>query len=213
MRKHNFVNGSYYHIYCHSVGDLALFKLDADYKRFLNVLFVANGKKDIPRLDRARDLNLVWDIRDGKVDIGESLVDIVCFCLMQNHFHFLLGEKEDGNISLFMHRILVSYAKYLNLKYERRGHVFESTFHSKFLKDNEYLLRASSYIHLNSKDIGSWNKKEHEYTWSTFQDYTGKNRWNKLIKQDIILSQFDNTNQYHNFVEETRNDNIDNNLD
>ncbi len=205
-RTHSFAEGSFYHIYIHAMGDLMLFKNDRDYKRFLVTLFSANGKKDIPRMDRHSDLNLVWDIRDGKIDAGAALVDIIAFCLMSNHFHLILGEKGNSNISAFMHRILVSYAKYLNLKYERRGHVFESKFHSKFLEDNEYLLRASSYIHLNPKDIRGFNKKEPAYDWSSLQDYTKENRWGKLLPREIILSQFSNPDDYMNFVNSTRKD-------
>ena len=207
MRKHSFVVGEFYHIYAHSVGDLVLFKSDRDYIRFLSTLFTANGEKDIPRLDRFRDLNLVWDIRDGKIDTGNALVDIIGFCIMPNHFHLLLGEQKDGNISKFLHRILVSYSKYFNLKYEKRGHVFERTFNSKHLSDDNYFLRALAYLHLNPQDIKGWRKKEHLYDWSSFQDYVGENRWGKLLKTDIALKYFDGDNEaYRAFVEEARSE-------
>jgi len=205
-RKHPFAEGEFYHIYAHSMGDLVLFRNSRDYKRFLVTLFTANNKKDIPRLDRHFDLNLVWDIRDGKIDVGVPLVDILAFCLMPNHFHFLIGERKDGNISVFMHRVLVSYAKYLNLKYERRGHVFESKFHSKFIEDNEYLLRASAYIHLNPKGIRGFNKKERSYKWSSFQDYAVENRWGKLLERGPVLSQFDKPADYTHFINSARKD-------
>ena len=207
MRKHSFVAGEFYHIYSHSVGDLTLFKSDRDYTRFLSVLFAANSKRDMPRMDRFRDLNLVWDIKDGKIDIGDALVDIIGFCIMPNHFHLLLGERADSNISKFLHRILVSYSKYFNLKYERRGHVFERTFNSRHISDNEYLMRALAYLHLNSKDIKGWKRKEYKYPWSSFQDYIGENRWGKLLKTDMALAYFDDDKKaYRRFVEEARND-------
>ena len=206
VRKHSFIEGEFYHIYTHSVGDMILFKTNRDYIRAVNTLFASNSTRDIPRLDRFADLNLVWDMKDGKIDIGENLVDLVGFCFMPNHFHLLIGEKRSGNISLFMHRLLVSYSKYFNLKYERRGHVFERTFNSKHLIDNEYLLRASAYIHLNSKDLDNWQKKECQYPWSSFQDYAGENRWGRLLKAKIVLDQFDGHKQdYRRFAEDARN--------
>lgn len=205
-RKHQFVAGNFYHIYAHSVGDMTLFRAEDTYKRFLNILFAANGKVEMPRFDRTDDLNLVWDIRDGKIKLGEPLVVIVGFCLMPTHFHLILGELDDGNISRYMHRAMVSFSKYFNLKYERRGHVFESKFQSKLLDDNEYLLRASCYIHLNSQDIKSWRKREHQYPWSSYQDYLGNNRWGNLLQGEIVLSQFKNKKEYERFVEEARPD-------
>lgn len=210
MRKHSFAEGEFYHIYTHSVGDMVLFKANRDYVRALNTLFTSNSTRDIPRLDRFSDLNLVWDMRDGKIDISESLVDLVGFCFMPNHFHLLLGEKNDGNISLFMHRLLVSYSKYFNLKYERRGHVFERTFNSKHISDNEYLLRSSAYIHLNPNDLSAWRKKEYKYPWSSLQDYVSENRWGKLLKTDIVLDQFDGRKKdYRRFVESARHNDYD----
>ncbi|OGF62028.1 hypothetical protein A2926_01550 [Candidatus Giovannonibacteria bacterium RIFCSPLOWO2_01_FULL_44_40] len=203
-RKHSFVAGNLYHIYAHSIGDMALFRAEDAYKRFLNVLFAANGKAEMPRFDRSNDLNLVWDIRDGKIKLGKPLIKIVCFCLMPTHFHLILEELDDGNISRYMHRVMVSFSKYYNLKYERRGHVFESKFHSKLLDDNDYLLRAQSYVHLNPQNIKSWRGKEYKYPWSSLQDYSDNNRWGRLLQNDIILSQFKNKREYQKFVEETK---------
>lgn len=204
MRVQPFIAGHFYHIYVHTVSGLMLFRDDYERKRFLNVMFSANGEMTLPRLDRSDDLNSVWGTRDGKIKLGKPLVKIVCFCLMPTHLHLLLGEIEDGNISRYMHRITVSFAKYLNLKRERRGHVFESKFHSKLLATNEYLLRASCYIHLNPKDVRGWHNREHQYYWSSYQDYIGNNRWGRLLTSEPIFSQFKSGGDYKKFVEETR---------
>src|SRR3989338_5480161 len=204
MRKNPFITGSFYHVYAHTISDLALFRNEWDYKRFLCTFFAANGDGAVLRLDRQNDLNPIWGIRDRTVDIGKPLVDIVCFCLMNTHFHLLLGERGDGNISKFMQKLMISYAKYLNLKYERRGHVFESRFHSKLLDDNEYFLRASCYIHLNPKDARGWKNIEYKYPWSSYQDYLGDSRWGRLLKEETILSQFKTKLAYREFVREAR---------
>lgn len=139
--------------------------------------------------------------------MGTSLVDIVSFVFMPNHFHALLRERGNGNISIFMHKLLVSYAKYINQKYDRRGHVFESKFHSRHIDSNEYLLKISAYLHLNPKNLLKWHRKEHQYPWSSFQDYIGENRWRKLLARNTILEQFDFKKQdYRRFVEESRGD-------
>lgn len=205
MRITQFVEGEFYHVYIHAVPNLILFKNNSDYVRFLNTLFFGNSERSIQRLDRKTDLSSVWDMKDGKIDIGTPLVDIVCFCLMPNHFHLILKEKTEGNISIFMHKVLTSFSKYTNLKYERRGHVFESKFHAKYLEDNRYLLRASSYVHLNPKDIPEWNKKEYLFKWSSLQDYVGENRWGNLLNREPLLSQFENsTEEYLEFVKTAR---------
>ncbi|MBI2023583.1 transposase [Candidatus Giovannonibacteria bacterium] len=211
MRKSSFVEGEFYHIYSHSIGNLDLFTSSRDYSRFLSALFAANGKREIYHLDRSRGLNLVSDIRDGKINIGESLVDIIGFCLMPNHFHLILRELSDGNISIFMHRILVSYSKYYNLKYERRGHVFERTFDAKHLHDDEYLMRALAYVNLNPEDLKQWRRKEVKYPWSSFQDYTEENRWGGLLKTKFMLDYFNSSKiELKEFIESARKDEYEN---
>ena len=128
---------------------------------------------------------------------------------MPTHFHLLLKETKDGNISKYLHRILVSHSKYINIKYERRGHLFESKFNSKHIDTNDYLLILSSYIHKNSKDLPSWKNKEDEYPWSSYQDFVHNNRWGNLLKKDIITHQFKNKKEYKKFVKENYQ-NIDN---
>ena len=210
MRKQPFIKGEFYHVYAHAVGDMDLFRSDADYLRFLTTLFVANGKRDISHLDRFYDRNLVSDIRDGKVNIGEQVIDIAGFCFMPNHFHLLLREIKDGNISLFMHRLLVSYSKHYNLKYERRGHVFERTFDAKYLNNDNYIMRALAYIHLNPKDLDVWKRKEHKYPWSSFQDYVAENRWGKLLGTDFALDYFDSDKkEFKLFTQSARKDSYD----
>ncbi len=206
MRTHKFVKGEFYHIYVHGIADTKIFNNTRDYQRFLTLLFSANGENSIPRLDRNIDLNLVWDILNKKMDLGKALVDIVCFCLMPTHFHLLLKERGNGNISKYLHKTLVSHAKYMNLKYERRGHLFESNFHSKHIDDNDYLLKISCYIHKNPKDLKSWKNKEYFYPWSSYQDYISENRWGSLLNQEMIEGQFKNSQEYKNFVEENYED-------
>ena len=184
MRKQPFIKGEFYHVYAHAVGDMDLFRSDADYLRFLTTLFVANGKRDISHLDRFYDRNLVSDIRDGKVNIGEQVIDIAGFCFMPNHFHLLLREIKDGNI--------------------------ERTFDAKYLNNDNYIMRVLAYIHLNPKDLNVWKRKEHKYPWSSFQDYAAENRWGKLLGTDFALDYFDSDkNEFKLFTKSARKDNRD----
>jgi REP element-mobilizing transposase RayT len=65
----------------------------------------------------------------------ESGVSILGYCLMTNHVHLLLREN-NGDISVFMKRLDVSYAYWYNWKYERIGHVFQDRFKSECVEDD-----------------------------------------------------------------------------
>lgn len=202
MRPHAFVKGEFYHVYAHAIEGRNLFNNEDDYQRFIVAMFCANSSLPMPRIDQNSYPNLVWEIKDGNLDIGGSLVDIVSFCLMPTHIHLILCERGEGNISVFMHKLQVSFSKYYNIKYERRGHLFERSFNSKHIEDNDYLLSVSCYIHGNPGKITNWAGLEHNYPWSSYQDFIRDNRWGNLLSRDIILSQFNNQREYQEFFKQ-----------
>jgi putative transposase len=139
-------------------------------------------------------------------------VDVICFCIMPTHFHLLLRARKSrdaGNVSNYIHKVLVSHSKYFNTRYERRGHLFESTFHSRHVDTNEYLVYLSRYLHKNPKDIKIWQGRESVYPWSSYQDYIGDNRWRSLLRPEIILKQYDNPREYREYVESSSRDDDD----
>ena len=122
---------------------------------------------------------------------------------MPNHFHFILKETQEGGISKFMQRLADAYTKYFNLRHNRSGHLFGGRFQSVHVDRNEYLNYLSAYIHLNPRELAKWRGKEIEYPWSSFQDFVKENRWGQFLSNPIILEQFENGDEYRNFVEDT----------
>ena len=103
---------------------------------------------------------------------------------MPNHFHLLLHESVDGGISKFMSKILTGYTMYFNLKYKRKGRLFESTFQARHANTDEYLKYLLSYIHLNPvkliqsdwkdvgiKDLDKVSTYLGNYNYSSYGDY------------------------------------------
>lgn len=75
-------------------------------------------------------------------------VEVIAYCLMSNHFHFLLQTKE-ANLSRFMQRLNVAYARYFNYKYKRVGPLMQGRYKAIVVGSEEYFLKLSRYIHLN----------------------------------------------------------------
>jgi len=73
-------------------------------------------------------------------------VEIIHYTLMGNHFHFLAKQNKEGGLSKFMQKLLQSFAMYFNIKYQRRGPVFDSRFKAKPVTELEYLRTIESYI-------------------------------------------------------------------
>jgi len=74
--------------------------------------------------------------------------DVYSFCLMPNHLHLLLKINNE-NLSEGMRWLFMKYALYFNNKYKRKGHVFYGNYRAFLCLDEDYLLTASVYIHLN----------------------------------------------------------------
>jgi REP element-mobilizing transposase RayT len=79
------------------------------------------------------------------------VADIVSFCLLPSHFHFLLFIKENPSESpsnQFSH-FFNSYAQWFNKLNQRNGGLFQRPFKRKRIKDQDYLRRVIYYIHRN----------------------------------------------------------------
>ena len=126
--------------------------------------------------------------------------DLIAFALMPNHFHLLVREVQENGISLYMHKILTAYAKYLNTKKEKNGHVLQGPYRVVHVATNEQLLYLTAYIHRNPRDLREWKNKEHLYPWSSYQDFIGTNRWGGLLNTESIQEQFENKEEYNQFI-------------
>ncbi len=194
--------GEYYHIYNRGVEKRNIFLNENDYWRFMTLLVIFQGKVYIPQISR-----VVTDVKHSMFDkelfieiLSKRTVELVCFCLMPNHYHFILKEIKGGGIINFMQRLGDAYTKYFNLKYKRTGHLLGGRYQSVHINKDNYLKHLSSYTHLNPRELKHWMGREHQYPWSSFQDYVGTNRWGNFLNHSIIIEQFRNKKHYYNFV-------------
>ncbi len=112
---------------------------------------------------------------------------LYCYCLMPNHIHLILEASEKAPISKIMQCINTCYAHYFNKKFKRTGHVLQGRYKSIIIKDNEYLLHLSRYIHMNPVKAGLCKRAE-DYKYSSARDYLQGNKADDLVDTDFILS-------------------------
>ncbi|MFA4890583.1 MAG: transposase [Candidatus Paceibacterota bacterium] len=205
-RRENISIGEYYHIYNRENNKQNLFLEERDWIRFLFLILYLqspvlfnNMSRPISYFVRHRRFNI--SDKDILGIIKNRYVELINFCLMPNHFHITVREIKEGGISKYLQRIQIAYTKYLNTKHEKSGHLFQGSFRSVHIKNNEQLLHLSAYIYRNPREIPKWKNKEGEYFWSSYQDYIKENRWGELIKREIILDQFSNKKEYQDFIE------------
>jgi len=100
-------------------------------------------------------------------------VKIYAWCLMPNHFHFLIQTPE-ANISYFMRRLLTQYAQHFNRRHQLVGHVFQGRYKAILCDKDAYLLQLVRYIHLNPiKTKKKLVDRLEEWKWSSHRHYLG----------------------------------------
>ena len=84
----------------------------------------------------------------------EMNFEIYAYCFMSNHVHIVLKERNIGDISLIMKRILTKYARWYNIKYGRSGALIANRYKSVPVEVDEYFLQLIRYVHQNPIKAG-----------------------------------------------------------
>ena len=125
--------------------------------------------------------------------------DILAWCLMPNHFHFLIHANDAGceiinNRPLPASKLvegfrltLSSYCKAINIQEGRTGNLFQQRTKSKLVlnKQNDYTLTAFHYIHQNPVKAGLAKRLE-DWEYSSYKDYAGL-RNGKLCNKQMAI--------------------------
>jgi len=206
MRKEKIIQGEYYHVFNRGNNKQNIFKDQKDWIRLLFLIIYFQSPLNLRNISRqvyyfAKNEIFSLPEKTIKEIIDGRYVELIAFTLMPNHFHLILKELKVNGISRYMQRILNSYTKYFNTKNETSGHLFQGPFKIIHIEDDPQLLYLSAYIHRNIREIKNWTGKEHIFSYSSFKDYIGENRWGELLKTDIIKNQFSDRKKYKLFVD------------
>lgn len=153
-RARNTTSTGIYHVMMRGINHQVIFEDEEDNHFFLDCLF---------RMGFIND--------DDGTPIAQGCT-YYAYCLMGNHFHLLIREREE-TISQTLKRIADAYVYYYNRKYQRSGHLFKERFRSEPVNDMDYFTTLLCYIHQNpvKADIVT-NVKD--YAYSSWREYTGE---------------------------------------
>lgn len=196
-----FATGNYYHVYNRGLDRRPTFTAKIEYRRALTAMGFYQYQGHTCSLGHYLSLCLSARAQyDETMQRQQKSVDIISFCLMPNHFHFLIRQEAEGGISYFMKQIQGSYTKYYNLRHNRTGALFHRRFRAVLIESEAQLLHVSRYIHLNPFTACLVNSPAGviTYPWSSMSLYA--NGMSSLCALDPILAQWKNPAQYSQFV-------------
>lgn len=203
-----YVANSFYHLYNRGVEKRIIFNDSQDYNVFLSYLKEYLLPKDHIGLQKQlTDPAVRWVKKDEilkllRMNNFEGNITLLAYCLMPNHFHLLIKQREENAIDSFMNSLSVRYAMYFNRKYKRVGSLFQGVYKAvRVLSDGQFL-HLSRYIHRNHLSLQEVVLQNLKEQYSSYGDYIGarKTQW---VKTEEILSYFSKTNprlSYESFV-------------
>ena len=123
---------------------------------------------------------------------------VIAYCLMPNHYHFLLRQETEILLSKFMQVLFNAYVQALNVQQGRTGTLFEGRFKHKCVDEWEYLMILCRYIHRNPVEGGLVAKPE-DWQYSNYREWVGL-RNGTLVDRDFVKDHFSSTEEYAKFV-------------
>lgn len=156
------VTGGYYHVFNRGVEQRYIYDAPHDYLHFLELLQFYRFERPV----RFSSLTLRERHALCRERKGQPLVEVICYCLMSNHYHLLLRQESEEGIRRFIHRVGDAYSRYFNTLYQRVGPLFQSRFKAVRIDSDAQLLHVSRYIHLNPV-AASLVKDASEHRWSS----------------------------------------------
>ncbi len=175
----------------------------------INKTYIFNGDEDIKYY-----IKLLYELKD------EYNVNIIAYCIMNNHAHILVKINNINNLSKYMQRINTKYGKFYNKKYNRVGFVFRNRYKSEGIYTINHLYNCINYIYENPVKAGIC-KYASEYKYSNYKKINEKIENNDhyifletdedieknidyLIRRYVKNNNIENTNEFKKLIVELK---------
>ena len=200
-RKLVFANNEYYHVYNRGIDRRVTFTNKREYERALDLLWFYQYATIPHRYSRFIETESTLQQRYlDKMKSSGKLVEVVSYCLMPNHFHLLLKQRQENGIATYIANFINAYSKYFNKKYQRTGALFQGVFKAVYVESEEQLVHLTRYIHLNpvaSSLITSVQLST--FPWSSHSNYVSRTK-SDIIDGDTISMIHSLVPDYERFI-------------
>jgi len=189
-----FYQGEIYHVFNKSIANYRIYKDTYNAQRFLDTLNYYNSRNDIKSFSQF----LLDNPNYQRTDILENVtsrIKFLVYCIMPDHYHLLVKIYQENFFSKYISDVENSFTRYFNLKFHRKGPLWQSSFKAVRINNNEQLLHVSRYIHLNPTSSNLVEKPE-DWEFSSYKQYINNRKLladflhEISIKDNIIYQQF-----------------------
>ncbi len=177
-------NNFYLHVFNKSIAGYQIFRHKNNARRFLLAVNYYNSVNVSSPLSQYLKENQL-DLSNLLFNRDENIVDIIAYCLMPDHYHFLVKIKFKKFFIPLFSKIENSYSRFFNEKNKRRGPLWQSRFKKVIIESNEQLLHTVRYIHLNPV-TDNLVKKPEDWEFSSYRFYISSNKLFRSKKEITI---------------------------
>ena len=170
-KRPEYLPGHYYHFYNRGAHRVSIFREEDNY------LFVLRKTKEY-----CRSLALTP----------------IAYCLMPNHYHFLIRQDGENRAGLLPQRVFNSYSKAYNKRYEHSGTLFEGNYRVILVENEAHLLHLCRYIHANPVKHGLVTDLA-EWPYSNYLEWIAE-RNGTLVDHNFVRKYFAPPQSYQEFV-------------
>lgn len=142
--------------------------------------------------------NYLFLLRRAKSFLADYPLSVIAYCLMPNHYHFLLRPEKDSALSRFIQRLFNSYTQAFNRQQDRSGTLFEGRAKSVLVDTDEYALHLCRYIHLNPVRAGLVAHPS-KWAYSNYLEWVER-RSGTLVDRAFVQGYFPTAADYESFV-------------
>ncbi len=165
----------------------------------LHIISRGNNRNNIFHSDndKLRYYTLLCQLKD------ENKIDILHYCLMNNHVHIIQKVWPDSTLPKFMKQVNLTYFHYYSKKYGYSGHLWQDRFRSNIIAMDPYLLQCGKYVELNPVRAGITTHPS-QCNFSSY-NYYAQNKPDSLITPSPVFLGLSDTitsrqKQYADFV-------------
>ncbi|MGB9707476.1 MAG: transposase [Microgenomates group bacterium] len=195
-----FKEGQIFHVFNKSIANYPIFKDLKNSERFIKVLDYYNNQSIDWSLSRYLIINKEDFLPKLLTEKNGALLKFLAYCIMPDHYHILVKVLKDNILSKYINDVENSFTRFFNIKFKRKGPLWESRFKAVLIRTDNQLLHVTRYIHLNPTSSSLVDSPK-DWIFSSFNDYLDKDILKNYLKEISI----DEPLLYQKFCE----DNID----
>lgn len=199
MRSNLFREGEIYHVFNKSIANFGIFKDLTNCKRLLDVLDYYNKRFTGRSFSNYVKINGEYHYENLLIPKVNNYIKFISYCIMPDHYHLLIKIMVDKYFSKYISDVENSFSRYFNLKFKRKGPLWQTSFKSVKIKSDEQLLHVSRYIHLNPTTSYLIEKPE-DWKFSSYKRFIIDPNTLNILKEISIKK----PEKYKKFVEDNK---------